>query len=81
MSQENVEIVRQAIEAFNEGDVEGSIADLAPEFEYVPTGRVPVARGCIADLRDGGGSWSCSGASSTRLVSRSATWSRPMTTW
>ena len=38
MSQENVEIVRQALEAFNEGDVEGSFADIAPEFEYIPTG-------------------------------------------
>ena len=45
MSQENVEVVRQAIEAFNEGDVEGSTAALAPEFEYVATGRVPGAEG------------------------------------
>jgi ketosteroid isomerase-like protein len=45
MSQENVELVRQSIEAFNEGDVEGSIANLAPEFEYTPTGRVPGAEG------------------------------------
>jgi ketosteroid isomerase-like protein len=40
MSQENVEIVRKAIEAFNKGDVEGSIADVAPEFEYTPSGSV-----------------------------------------
>jgi ketosteroid isomerase-like protein len=45
MSEENVEIARRAVEAFNEGDVEGSIADLAPEFEYVATGRVPGAEG------------------------------------
>jgi ketosteroid isomerase-like protein len=46
MSQENVEIVRQAVETFNEGDVEGSFADvIAPEFEYIPTGRIPGAEG------------------------------------
>jgi ketosteroid isomerase-like protein len=45
MSQENVEVVRQATEAFNEGDVEGSIAHLAPEFEYVATGSIPGAEG------------------------------------
>lgn len=46
MSEENVELVRQAIETFNEGDVEGSFADvLAPEFEYIPTGRIPGAEG------------------------------------
>jgi ketosteroid isomerase-like protein len=41
MSQENVEIVRAALDAFNKGDVEGSVANLAPEFEYVPTGSIP----------------------------------------
>ena len=41
MSQENVEIVRAALDAFNAGDVEGSVANLAPEFEYVPTGSIP----------------------------------------
>ncbi|MDQ3571709.1 MAG: nuclear transport factor 2 family protein [Actinomycetota bacterium] len=42
MPQENVEILRKAIEAFNEGDIEGPIANLiAPEFEYIPTGSVP----------------------------------------
>jgi len=46
MSEENVELVRKAIETFNEGDVEGSFADvLAPEFEYIPTGRIPGAEG------------------------------------
>ena len=45
MSQENVEIVRRATEAFNAGDVEGSIAHLAPEFEYVATGTIPGAEG------------------------------------
>jgi len=43
MSQENVELVRQAYEAFNRGDLEGMGAFIAPEFEYVPTGEVPGA--------------------------------------
>jgi ketosteroid isomerase-like protein len=46
MSEENFEIVRQSLEAFNKGDVEGAFADIiAPEFEYIPTGKVPGAEG------------------------------------
>jgi ketosteroid isomerase-like protein len=46
MSEGNVEIVRRALETFNEGDVEGSFADvIAPEFEYIPTGRIPGSEG------------------------------------
>jgi uncharacterized protein len=41
MSQENVEMVRRAYEAFNRGDSDGIVADLAPEFEYVATGTNP----------------------------------------
>ena len=41
MSQENVELIRQAIEAFNVGDVERATATIAPECEYIPTGAVP----------------------------------------
>ena len=41
MSQENVERVRRAYEAFNRGDSEGIVADIAPEFEYVATGAIP----------------------------------------
>jgi ketosteroid isomerase-like protein len=36
-SRENVELVRRAYEAFNPGDLDGMIADLAPTFEYVPS--------------------------------------------
>ena len=39
MSQENVEIVRQSIDAFSRGDLEGIVGDLAPEFEFQPSGR------------------------------------------
>jgi ketosteroid isomerase-like protein len=45
MSQENVELARRAYEAFNRGDLEGMVADLAPTFEYVTTGAVPDAHG------------------------------------
>jgi ketosteroid isomerase-like protein len=45
MSQENVELVGRAYEAFNRGDLEGMVADAAPEFEYVATGAIPGAGG------------------------------------
>ena len=45
MSEENVEKVRGAFEAFNRGDLEAGVADLAPEFEYVTTGAIPGAAG------------------------------------
>jgi ketosteroid isomerase-like protein len=40
MSQENVEQLRRAGEAFNRGDIEGALAiiDPPPEFEFVPAG-------------------------------------------
>jgi ketosteroid isomerase-like protein len=34
MSQENVESVRAAIDAFNEGDMDAAFKDAAPELEY-----------------------------------------------
>ena len=45
MSQANVEIVRAALDAFNWGATEGSMVNMAPEFEYVPTGSVPGSEG------------------------------------
>lgn len=45
MSRENVEIVRRAYEAFNRGDPEGLVADLARDFDYVTTGTIPGAGG------------------------------------
>ena len=39
MSQENVEIVRRSIGAFSRGDLETVLDDLAPEFEFHPSGR------------------------------------------
>jgi ketosteroid isomerase-like protein len=41
MSEENVELARHAYEAFNRGDLEGTVADFAPTFEYVSTGAIP----------------------------------------
>lgn len=41
MSEENVEIVRQGIEAFNRGDPAALVAVLGPDFEYVPSGMIP----------------------------------------
>jgi len=40
MSQENVELLRRMIEAFNGGDPEGffALADPPPEFEFVLSG-------------------------------------------
>ena len=45
MSRENVEVVRRGIEAFNRGDMDGVVADFAPESEYVTTGMIPGASG------------------------------------
>src|SRR5262245_17394908 len=39
MSREDVEIVREPLEAFSRGDLEVILDDLAPEFEFNPSGR------------------------------------------
>jgi ketosteroid isomerase-like protein len=41
MSQENVDRMRAAFDAFNRGDLDGLVAGLAPDFEYVPSGGLP----------------------------------------
>jgi ketosteroid isomerase-like protein len=38
MSQENAEILRRAYEAFNRGDIESAVADIAPDSVYVSGG-------------------------------------------
>jgi ketosteroid isomerase-like protein len=45
MSQENVEIVRRAFEAFNRDDVDAAVADFAPDCEYIPSGAIPGGAG------------------------------------
>jgi ketosteroid isomerase-like protein len=41
MPNENVEIVHRACAAFNRGDVEGTLADVDADFEYVTAGTIP----------------------------------------
>jgi ketosteroid isomerase-like protein len=41
MSEENIQLARRAYAAFNRGDLPGTVADLAPECEYVATGTIP----------------------------------------
>ena len=45
MSQENVDMVRRAFEAFNRGNRDAAVADVAPDFEYVASGAIPGATG------------------------------------
>jgi uncharacterized protein len=45
MSKENVEVVRRAYEAFNRGDRDAAVADVAADCEYVASGAVPGATG------------------------------------
>jgi ketosteroid isomerase-like protein len=39
MSQENVDLVRQSLDAFSRGDLHGVLDGLASEFEFDPSGR------------------------------------------
>jgi ketosteroid isomerase-like protein len=41
MSQENVEIVREAFEAFNEGDLEAVVGICDPAIEWLPPAELP----------------------------------------
>ena len=45
MSQENVEIVRAAIDAHNRGDIDATFKDAAPDFEYDQTRALGIDRG------------------------------------
>jgi ketosteroid isomerase-like protein len=45
MSQQNVEAVRTAFEAYNRGDLDTAVADFAPDCEYISTGALPGFRG------------------------------------
>jgi hypothetical protein len=61
MAQENVEVVRRAIDAFNRGDRDAWLADFTPKR----SGKRPVGsrmQASIADVR----SWSSSGRNSKR---------------
>ena len=50
MAQENVQIVHLACQAFNRGDLEGTLAYVAPEFEYVTAGTIPDLSGTYQGL-------------------------------
>jgi uncharacterized protein len=41
MSEENVEVVRRAYAAFNRGDLDAVVANVAPDAEYVTSGAIP----------------------------------------
>ena len=41
MSRENVKVVRELYDAFNEGDMDAMLAGFSDEFEYVSTGVFP----------------------------------------
>jgi ketosteroid isomerase-like protein len=41
VSKENVELVRQLLEAFNERDLEAFVALTAPDFEWSPSAMRP----------------------------------------
>ena len=45
MSEENVEIVRASIDAFNRGDTEAAFENVSPDFEYDQTRAVGIDRG------------------------------------
>ena len=41
MSEENVETLRRAFEAFSRGDLDAAVADADPEVEYIASGAIP----------------------------------------
>lgn len=49
MSEQNVEVVRRAFEAYNRGDLDAAVADFAPEFEEFEDARV-----VVDDITDAG---------------------------
>ena len=59
MSQENVEIVRTAIDAFNRGDWEATLSATAPEFEFDMSRSIGLQRGVyrLAEVRQFWSDW------------------------
>ena len=47
MSQENVEALRGAFEAYNRDDLDAAVANIQPDCEYVPTGALPGGRDVV----------------------------------
>jgi ketosteroid isomerase-like protein len=52
MSRENVETVRRGYEAFNRGDYDEMVADIAPDCEYIPTGAIPGLGGVVRGVEE-----------------------------
>ncbi len=52
MSEENVEVVRRAAEAFNRGNLDAAVADAAPDIEYVATGALPGLQGVFRGVEE-----------------------------
>ena len=52
MSQENVESLRRAFEAFNRNDLDAAVADVHPDCEYIPSGALPESVTQFVGLRD-----------------------------
>ena len=44
MSEENVESLRRAFEAYNRGDIDAAVADITADCEYIPSGALPGIR-------------------------------------
>jgi len=42
---ENVEMVRRAFDAYNRGDLDAAVSDIASDCEYTPSGALPEVRG------------------------------------
>ncbi len=59
MSQENVEIARTAIDAFNRGDWEATLSAAAPEFEFDMSRSIGPQRGIyrLAEVREFWSDW------------------------
>ena len=41
MSEENVEMMRRSVQAYNRGDLDAAVADAAPGIEFMPSGALP----------------------------------------
>jgi len=44
MSEENVESLRRAFDAYNRGDIDAAVADITADCEYIPSGALPGIR-------------------------------------
>jgi ketosteroid isomerase-like protein len=72
MSDENVEKVRRGYAAFSRGDLEGTVADFAADFEYVATDAIPGQAGVFRGAEEWTNLWAGCGARSRIPEARSA---------